>query len=119
MKMRKIFGQLLLNVSKRLKNWSERLGKEGIGTARKTVTDYTSSGPLIWGITEGPFSRDDFPEEELEDMGIPDTWQFMMVAKCEEHGKMGHVNLWYETLDEALKVKYYFDNNIEPLELES
>lgn len=73
---------------------------------------------MIWGVVEGPFSREDFPEEELEEMGIPDDWNWMIVAKVSEDGKMGQVNLWYDTLDEAYEIVKYFTTNIEPLELE-
>jgi len=40
------------------------------------------------------------------------------VAKVSENGKMGQVNLWYDTLDEAYEIVKYFTTNIDPLELD-
>ena len=35
----------------------------------------------IWGIMEGPFHRDDFPEDELYDLGISEDVEWMIVAQ--------------------------------------
>jgi len=72
---------------------------------------------LIWGVVDGPYLRDDFPEEELWEMGIPPDADAMLVCKIEENGQVLQVNYWYETMDEAYEVKKYFDTNMEPLEV--
>jgi len=113
MRVRIVFGQLLLSVSKTLKKWSLRLTNEVSGQ-----DDTTESKILIWGILDGPFSSDDFPEEDLYEMGIPDDWNYMIVAHVQTGGKLGSMNFWYETLDEAYDVINYFKNNIEPLEVD-
>ena len=113
MKVRLVFGQLLFNVSERLKRWSLRLMNVDFG--KEETTD---NKLLIWGILDGPFSRDDFPEEDLEEMGIPDNWNYMIVAHVQEGDKLGSMNLWYDTLDEAYNMTHYFKNNIEPLEID-
>jgi hypothetical protein len=68
---------------------------------------------------DGPYNIEDFPEDDLEYMGIEEGYEWMLVCKIEENGAIGLANFWYQTLDEALSVKYYFDSNIEPLELDS
>lgn len=73
---------------------------------------------LVWGITDGPYNKSDFPDEELLDEGIPEDWDWMIVAKIEVDGKIGSANLWYSTLDDAYSIIKYFDTNIEPLELD-
>lgn len=113
MNMRIAFGQLLLNVSERLRTLAKRLG------VMDTGPESTTGNTLVWGVLEGPYSREDFPEEELEDMGIPLNWNWMIVAKVQEGSKMGTINLWYDTLDEALDVVNYFKKHIEPLEIEN
>ena len=72
---------------------------------------------LIWGVVDGPYLRDDFPEEELYEAGIPPAADAMLVCKIEENGQVFQVNYWYETMDEAYEVKKYFDTNMEPLEI--
>lgn len=79
----------------------------------------TETKTLVWGVEDGPFSRDDFPEDVLEDMGIPDDWNWMVVAKVQEGDRIGSVNLWYDTLDEAYGLVKHFKTNIEPLELDN
>lgn len=113
MNIRIAFGQLLLSASEKLRLLAKRLGVTDTGL------EFTTEKTLVWGVEEGPYSREDFPEEELEEMGIPDNWNWMIVAKVQENGKIGTCNLWYDTLDECLKVTNYFKANIEPLELET
>lgn len=72
---------------------------------------------LIWGVIDGPYLREDFPEEELWDMQIPIGAEAMLVCKVEEDGSVFLANYWYESLDEAYGIKKYFDVNIEPLEI--
>lgn len=111
MKMLRVFGRLLLSVKEKLKRQGENSGNEPIGKADTTTTNKT----LIWGVMEGPYHISDFPEEELED--VLEGYEWMLVCKIEEQGSLGLVNYWYPTLDEALAVKWYFDKNIEPLEV--
>jgi hypothetical protein len=110
MKIATVFGQLLLSVAEKLKSLSEKVGKEATGTEDKITHEKSK----IWGIIDGPFDRDEF---SVDDDELPDEWQYMVVAKIEEDGKIGTVNLWFETYQEALQLKGYFDTNIEPLEL--
>ena len=91
-------------------------GTTGIG---QESTTEVQSKTLIWGVIDGPYSVEDFPSDELEYMGIEDGYEWMMVCKIEEDGEIGLANFWYATLDEALQVKYYFDTNIEPLEIQT
>jgi hypothetical protein len=53
----------------------------------------------------------------LYEDGIPEDLNAMLVVKLEEDGKVGTVNFWYETEEEAMMVKQYFKSNIEPLEV--
>jgi hypothetical protein len=53
----------------------------------------------------------------LKNTDIEENFNFMLVVKIEEDGKVGTANFWYETLDEALAVIKYFEQNIEPLEV--
>lgn len=68
---------------------------------------------LVYGVTEGPLSREDIPEEYIED--VDSDLNFFLVVKASENGKMVFDNLWFASLEEALDVKYYLDTNIEPL----
>lgn len=70
----------------------------------------------IWGVVDGPFNREDFPEEELQGMDIPENAQAMVVAKVEDaDGKIGTINLWVGSFNEAYEICKHFDTNIEPL----
>lgn len=118
MKMLAGFGQLFKNARGKLKKKGEKSGTTDTGQASttETVSDYKV---LIWGVMDGPYSLDDFLEEDLDYMDIEDGYEWMLVCKIEEGGKVGLANFWYPSLDEALSVKYYFDTNIEPLEVSS
>jgi hypothetical protein len=122
MRMLAVFGQLLQNVGEKLKRQADASGTKVTGPVPTTeTTEITTSEPskiLIWGIVDGPYSIDDFPEEELEYLDIEEGYEWMLVCKIEEDGAIGLANFWYPSLDDALQVKYYFDNNIEPLELQ-
>jgi hypothetical protein len=113
MSIRGVFGRLLWNVGEKLKSWSEQPTTEVTGTVKPTAAK-----TLVWGVEEGPFGRDDLPEDELEEIGIPEDWNWMIVAKVSEGDKVGYVNLWYDTLDEAYAVVKHFKTSIEPLELD-
>jgi hypothetical protein len=116
MKMLAVFGQLLQSVKGKLKKQDDNLGTTVTGQV--STTEKTSK-TLIWGVMDGPYNIEDFPEDDLEYMGIEEGYEWMLVCKIEENGAIGLANFWYQTLDEALSVKYYFDSNIEPLELDS
>jgi len=119
MKMLAVFGQLLHSVKEKLKKQDCRLGTPDTGQGSTTETETPKSKTLIWGVMDGPYNIEDFPEDDLDYMGIEEGYEWMIVCKIEEDGKIGLANFWYQTLDEALSVKYYFDSNIEPLELDS
>jgi hypothetical protein len=120
MKMLAVFGQLLQSASEKLKKWDESSGKTDTGQGSTTSKiEATKPKTLIWDVMDGPYHVDDFPEDDLQYMGIEDDYEWMIVCKIEENGKMGLANFWYQTLDEALQIKYYFDNNIEPLEIDN
>jgi hypothetical protein len=120
MKMLAVFGQLLQSASERLKKWDESSGKTDTGQGSTTnKIEATKPKTLIWDVMDGPYHVDDFPEDDLQYMGIDDDYEWMIVCKIEENGKIGLANFWYQTLDEALQIKYYFDSNIEPLEIDS
>ena len=112
------FGRLLRSVSSKPKNSADQSGKMPTGKENLTGVS-TQSKTLIWGVVDGPYSIDDFPEEELYDMGIEEGYEWMLVCKVEENGQVGTANFWYPTLDEANAVKWYFDSNIEPLEVKN
>jgi len=94
-------------------NWLKKL----LGKGPPTEEHEPRNKVLIWGVVDGPYLRDDFPEEELWEMGIPPDADAMLVCKIEENGQVFQVNYWYETMDEAYEVKKYFDTNMEPLEI--
>ena len=120
MKMLAVFGQLLQSASEKLKKWDESSGKTDTGQGSTTnKIEATKPKTLIWDVMDGPYHVDDFPEDDLQYMGIEDDYEWMIVCKIEENGKIGLANFWYQTFDEALQIKYYFDNNIEPLEIDS
>ena len=114
MKMQNAFGLLLLRLSEKLKMLAKSLGTMDTGL-EDTVP--TKSKTLIWCVMDGPYAREDFPEDEFEQYDIEENFNFMLVVKIEEDGKVGTANFWYETLDEALAVIKYFEQNIEPLEV--
>ncbi len=93
--------------------WLKRLLGKGPPEDRQP----TSAKVLIWGVTDGPYLRDDFPEEELWEAGIPPEADAMLVCKVEEGGEVFLANYWYGSMDEAYEVKKYFDVNMEPLEV--
>ena len=72
---------------------------------------------FIWDVIDGPYLREEFDEDILYEDGIPEDLNAMLVVKLEEDGKVGTVNFWYETEEEAMMVKQYFKSNIEPLEV--
>ena len=72
---------------------------------------------LIWDVVEGPFNREDFPAEEIDDK-IPEDMQAMIVVKISQDDKVGIINLWQPTFNDAYEIQKYFKSNIEPLELE-
>ena len=117
MKMLAVFGQLLHSVRGKLKKRDDNLGT--MDTGKVSTTETVKPKTLIWGVMDGPYNIEDFPEEDLDFMGIEYGYEWMLVCKIEEDGAIGLANFWYQTLDEALQVKYYFDSNIEPLELDS
>ena len=118
MKILAAFGQLLRSVVGKPKKQPSELGQTVTGQ-EATTTSQSEGKTLIWGVMDGPYGIEDFPEEDLEYMGIEEGYEWMLVCKVEEAGKIGLANFWYRTLDEALSVKYYFDTNIEPLEINS
>ena len=111
------FGRLWRSVSSKPKSNADQSGKMPTGKEKLTGVSTEKSKTLIWGVVEGPISIDEFPEEELEHMDIDQGYEWMLVCKIEEDGKIGLANFWYPTLDEANAVKWYFDSNIEPLEI--
>ena len=115
MSIQSVFGQLLLSVSERLRNLAARLGTKVTGQG------YTTGGignrVFIWDVIDGPYLREEFDEDILYEDGIPEDLNAMLVVKLEEDGKVGTVNFWYETEEEAMQVKQYFKSNIEPLEV--
>ena len=115
MSIQSVFGQLLLSASEKLRNLAERLGTKVIGQGY--TTGGIGSRVLIWDVIDGPYSREEFDEDILYEDGIPEDLNAMLVVKLEEDGKVGTVNFWYETEEEAMMVKQYFKSNIEPLEV--
>lgn len=119
MKIVNAFGQLLLSVAEKLKSWSEKIGNGVTGTEDTTSETLLQPDPStktkVWGIVDGPIEREEF--DPYDEVGLDDDWNYMLVAKIEEDGKIGTVNLWFETYKEAMVMKSYFDTNIEPLEL--
>jgi hypothetical protein len=115
MSIQSVFGQLLLSASERLRNLAARLGTKVTGQGY--TTGGISSRVLIWDVIDGPYSREEFDEDILYEDGIPEDLNAMLVVKLEEDGKVGTVNFWYETEEEAMMVKQYFKSNIEPLEV--
>lgn len=90
------------------------LGTMGFGQVHPKLT---TNRVLIWDVIEGPFSREDFDEDELFNEGIPDHLNFMLVARIEDDGVIDTVNFWYDTEDEVYEVVKHFKSKIEPLEV--
>ena len=67
----------------------------------------------VWGITEGPISVDDMPDDE----DFPKGAEFFIVCKVEIDGEIDHFNFWFEDLDDICVWQKYFSKNIEPLEI--
>lgn len=112
MKILNVFGQLLLYASKKLNNLSKALGTKVIGPVSTTEATQT----LLWEVLDGPFRRDEFDLTRF-DQDIQEDFNYMLVVLIEEDGKLGPVNFWYETHEDAKAVVDYFKSNIEPLEL--
>jgi len=115
MSIQSVFGQLLLSASEKLRNLAERLGTRVTGQG--STIGALSSGVLIWDVIDGPYLREEFDEDILYEDGIPEYLNAMLVVKIEEDGKVGNVNFWYETEEEAMEIKQYFNSNIKPLEV--
>jgi hypothetical protein len=79
------------------------LGRRLLG--RGTRQGGISSRVLIWDVIDGPYSREEFDEDILYEDGIPEDLNAMLVVKLEEDGKVGTVNFWYETEEEAMHGK--------------
>jgi len=91
--------------------------KKLLGKGPPTEKHKPHNKVLIWGVVDGPYLRDDFPEDELYSAGIPEEAEAMLVCKVEEDGEVFLANYWYESMDEAYEVKKYFDVNMQPLEI--
>ena len=109
MKILDAFGQLLINVGEKLKRSHNETGTKVTGQG------FTTGKTLIWGVIEGPIHVSEFDEDVYD--YIDDECQWMLICKVEEDGKLGLVNFWYPTEDDALAVKKYFSVHIEPLEI--
>lgn len=109
MKILDAFGQLLINVGEKLKMSHNETGTKVTGRG------FTTGKTLIWGVIEGPIHVSEFDEDVYD--YIDDECQWMLICKVEEDGKLGLVNFWYPTEDDALTVKKYFSVHIEPLEI--
>lgn len=109
MKILDAFGQLLINVGEKLKRSHNETGTKATGQG------FTTGKTLIWGVIEGPIHVSEFDEDVYD--YIDDECQWMLICKVEEDGKLGLVNFWYPTEDDALAVKKYFSVHIEPLEI--
>lgn len=115
MKIANAFGQLLLSVSESLKNFANRLGVTVTG--QEDTIGTTHSPTLIWDVIDGPYSRDEFDEEELEALGIDDNLNYFLVVKLQENGAVGTVNFWVQDAEDAYDIIEHFSSSIEPLEL--
>ena len=67
----------------------------------------------IWGITEGPISVEDLPEDEY----VPEDSGYFLVCKTEINGEIEEANFWFEEFDDAYAWVKHFNKNIEPLEV--
>jgi hypothetical protein len=136
MKIASVFGRLLLSVSERLKRLASRLGvtdtgrdstlifttrgKDPVLIGKRTfglVTGVYKDPVLIWDVLEGPFYRGDYEEDELFYADAPHDLDYFLVVKLQEDGKVGIVNFWVETAEEAYDIVEHFKTNIEPLEI--
>lgn len=105
------FGRLLLSVKKKLMRPVNNLGRMDTGwdNTNKPKT-------LLWDVVDGPFHRQEFSEEDLQNVDIDDDDLCCLIVKVEEDNKVGLINLWFKSEDEAIKIVDYFKHNIEPLE---
>ena len=68
----------------------------------------------IWGITEGPYSVDEMPDNEE----YPEGSEYFVVCKVELDGKIEEVNFWFEDLAQIHEWQKHFRTSIEPLEID-
>lgn len=83
----------------------------------KVIAETTATKTLIWDVVDGPFTREEFNEADLQEFGIDEDDNYCLVVKMEEDGKLGLVNLWFPEIEDANKLKDHFKYHIEPLEL--
>ena len=93
-----------------LKKLSEWLYADEVPVALDSTTK-------VWRVIDGPVYRHEFEDEWLAEAGIDEDYSCMLVVQIEADGELGMANFWYETEEEAMAIKKYFDANIEPLEV--
>lgn len=79
-----------------------------MGVSRKT--DHTV---LLWDVRGNPYHR----SEVVEDPGMPDEYEYMIMGLVEVDGDMQYLNLWYQTEEECYLIIKHFKSSPEPLEL--
>lgn len=109
MKIVTVFGRLLLTSGSFIRNNLLTLTDK---VMRQVQLEETT--PVkIWGVLDGPYSRDDLPWAD----SLPEDYHTMLEVKIEIDGEISDKSLWYSSFDEAYEVVNYFYNNVEPLEL--
>lgn len=119
MSIRSVFGRLLLSVSEKLKKSAKSLGITDTGQG--STTESVKSKRLIWDVIDGPFHRDDFDQDILEDIlaqeDIDESYEYMVVIKMQEGDTLSQINFWLQSEEEVQDLIDHFKYNIEPLEL--
>jgi len=75
---------------------------------------------LIWKATDGPYSVDDLPEEDLDEGHdfYYQWWVNVMVSDPMDQELWGETDLWFHSLDEAYKFMKNVNYSPKPLEVE-
>ena len=60
-----------------------------------------SSNVKVWGIIDGPTSREEMPN--MDD--LPEDFAYLLVCKVEVDGKIEDHNFWFDSLDGAYEWK--------------
>ena len=112
MKILDVFG--LLSSSVKTKLTSSQESPTTLDTTQAGVSDIS----CIYNVAGGPYAKDELLAsgffEGVDDPG--DDFHYMLVSRTGT-GSQDYDELWFETLNEALKVKDHFLDSTEPLKV--
>jgi len=71
----------------------------------------------IWGILHGPISASNMPDDEVPDEATDRS--AYMVLKIADNLQVFDAEFWFDDMDDAYEIVKHFQNNIEPLTLDT